>query len=206
MHIKRFADLPIDRQRALLKTEALKEFCVYPTGSEILKNIDVTQWTFSKALALAEPQLAYRAFNMGALERYTSDPRYTVSFKDYMGSMSIRDESFSDQGFPDRDKVSLQTFGLGISHKRIPHVVVYLRYLANLSPEHQQYWNSYLVSDDVRMCRQYYQSSLLGESHEDPDGKGCQAARAHDPRRGRWLHRARVCSKGRRNASLRALS
>lgn len=118
---------------------------------------------FSKALALAEPQLAYRAFDMGALERYTSDPRYTVRFADYMGSMSIRDESFSDQDFPDRDKVSLQTFGVGISHKRIPHVVVYLRYLACLSSEHQQYWNSYLVSDDVRMCRQYYQSSILGE-------------------------------------------
>lgn len=166
MHIKRFTDLPIDRQRALLKTEALKEICVYPTGSEIVKNFDVTQWNnrpFSKVLALAEPQLAYRAFEMGALERYTSDPRYAVHFADYMGSMSIRDESFSDQGFPDRDKVSLQTFGLGISHKRIPHVVVYLRYLADLSPEHQQYWNSYLVSDDVRMCKQYYQSSILGE-------------------------------------------
>jgi hypothetical protein len=166
MHIKRFADLPIDRQRALLKTEALQEFCVYPTGSEIVKNIDVTQWNnrpFSKALALVEPQLDYRAFDMGALERYTNDPRYALKFEDYMGSMSIRDESFGDQGFPDRDKVSLQTFGLGISHKSIPHVVVYLRYLADLSPEHQQYWNSYMVSDDVRMCKQYYESSLLGK-------------------------------------------
>ncbi len=163
MHIKRLPDLPIDKQLALLKTEPLEEFCVYPTGSEIVKNIDVTQWNdrpFSKALALAEPQLAYRAFEMGALERYISDPRYAVHFADYMGRMYIRDESFCDQGFPDRDKVSLQTFGIGISHKRIPHVIVYLRYLACLSSEHQQYWNSYLVSDDVRMCRQYYQWSI----------------------------------------------
>jgi hypothetical protein len=166
MHIKRFPDLPIDRQRALLKTEDPKEFCVYPTCSETAKSIDITQWNdrpFSKALALAEPQLTYRAFDMGALERYTSDPRYSVHFADYMGSMSIKDEPFSDQGFPDRDKVSLQTFGLGFSDNRIPRVVVYLRYLANLSPEHQQYWNSYLVNGDVRMCRQYYQSSVLGE-------------------------------------------
>jgi hypothetical protein len=166
MHIKRFPDLSIDRQYALLKTEDLQEFCVYPTGSEISKNIDVTQWNdrpFSKALALAEPQLTYRAFDMGALERYTSDPRYSVHFADYMGTMSIRDESFEDEQFPDRDKVSLQTFGLGFSDQRIPHVIVFLRYVAALSTEHQQYWNSYLVSGDVRMCKQYYQSSILGE-------------------------------------------
>lgn len=153
MHIKRLPDLPIDRQRALVKAEALKEFCVYPTASEIAKNIDITQWNdrpFSKELALAKPQLAYRAFDMAALERYTRDPRYVVHFQDYMGSMSIRNESFSDQGFPDRDKVSLQTFGIGIDNKRIPHVVVYLRYLARLSSEHQQYWSSYLASGDVR--------------------------------------------------------
>jgi hypothetical protein len=166
MHIKRFPDLPVDRQRALLKTEDPNEVCVYPTSSEITKNIDITQWNdrpFSKALALAEPQLTCRAFDMGALERYTSDPRYTVHFADYMGSMSVTNEPFSDPGFPDRDKVSLQTFGLGFGDRRIPHVVVYLRYLANLSPEHQQYWNSYLVSGDVRMCKQYYQSTVLGE-------------------------------------------
>jgi hypothetical protein len=166
MHIKRLPDLPIDRQCALLKTEALTEFCVYPTASEIVKNVDIMLWNdrpFSKALLLAEPQLAYRSFDMVALERYTSDPRYTVRFDDYMGSMSIRDESFSDQAFPDRHKVSLQTFGIGINIAEIPRVIVYIRYLDSLSPEHQQYWNSYLVDDDVRMCKQYYQSGILGE-------------------------------------------
>ncbi len=166
MHIKRLPDLPMDRQCALLKTEALTEFCVYPTASEIVNYVDITRWNdrpFSKALVLAEPQLAYRSFDMVALERYTSDPRYTVHFDDYMGSMSIRNESFSDQAFPDRDKVSLQTFGIGKNATQIPHVIVYIRYLDKLSPEHQQYWNSYLVDDDVRMFIQYYQSGILGE-------------------------------------------
>jgi hypothetical protein len=35
--------LPTDRQYALLKTEDLKAFCVYPTGAEITKNIDITK-------------------------------------------------------------------------------------------------------------------------------------------------------------------
>jgi hypothetical protein len=154
------------KQRALLERENLSAFCVYPTGPEMAKNIDVTEWNnrpFSKALALAEPQLDFPAFDMGVLERYTSDPRYTVHFADYMGRMSIKDESFSNQNFPDRDKVSIQTFGLGFNDEQIPHVIVFLRYLATLSPEHQQYWNSYFVNSNVRGCQQYYQSSILNE-------------------------------------------
>lgn len=166
MHIKRFPDIPVERQQELLRTEEVTDFCVYPTGSEIAANYDVTQWNdrpFSKCLVLAEPQLAYRAFDMGVLERYTSDPRYTVHFADYMGRMSVNNEPYSDEAFPDRDKVAIQSFGLGFNEQRIPHAVVYLRYLSNLSPEHQQYWNSYKSSADVRMCRQYFESSILGE-------------------------------------------
>ena len=166
MHIKRFPDMPIGEQLSGLMTEQLNEFCVYPTASEVARNCDVSQWNdrpFSKALALAEPQLAFRAFDTGALERYTRDPRYTVHFADYMGRMSIGDESFSNERFPERDKVSLQTFGLGFTDDQVPHVVVYLRYLAGLSPDHQKYWSSYLVDDEVRPCRQYLQSSILGE-------------------------------------------
>jgi hypothetical protein len=170
IHIKRFHDLPIERQRELLKMEAFNEFCVYPTASEISKKIDVTQWNdrpFSKALVLAEPQLDYRAFEMGALERYVADPRYIVRFFDYMGSMSVSDKSFSDSQHLERDKVSLQTFGLGFDDQRNPYAVVYLRYLADLSVEHQQYWNSYLTHEKVRMCEQYYQSSILGKFWEN---------------------------------------
>lgn len=170
MHIKRFAALPIDKQLALLKTEGLSDVCVYPTASTITARTDIARWNdrpFSKALALAEPQLAYRAFDMGTLERYTADPRYSVHFADYMGRMSVTDAFFADAHHPERDKVSLQTFGLGFDDDRIPHVVVFLRYLAGLSPEHQQYWNSYLGKADVRMCKQYYQSSILGEFWEN---------------------------------------
>jgi hypothetical protein len=111
---------------------------------------------------LSEPQLGFRAFDMAVLERYMGDPRYQINFSDHMGTMSITDEYFSSPGFPGRDKVSLQTFGLGLCDARIPYIVVFLRYLANLSSEHQQYWNSYLSSSDVRLCRQYYEASIEG--------------------------------------------
>ncbi|WP_067223126.1 hypothetical protein [Stappia indica] len=166
MHIKRYPDLPTGKQLALLDSDSLDQVAIYPVADEIEKRVDVSNWNdrpFTRALVLGEAQLAFRAFDMAALERYRNDPRYLVQFNDYMGRMSIRDDAFSDERFPERDKVSLQTFGLGFRDELVPHLVVYLRYLSRLSPEHQQYWKSYEVPDGVRMCEQYYQSSILGE-------------------------------------------
>lgn len=169
-HIKRLPDLPLDRRLELLQQEDLQTCCLYPCAPIIREHANMAQWNdrpFSSALALAEPQLAFRAFDMAVLERYTGDPRYKVHFSDYMGRMSITDEYFSSPGFLGRDKVSLQTFGLGLDSSKIPHVVVFLRYLADLSPEHQQYWNSYLSESDTGLCRQYFQASIEGDFWEN---------------------------------------
>jgi len=77
--------------------------------------------------------------------------------------MSIADDFYMDAQHPERDKVSLQTFGLGFDEEGNPYAVVYLRYLARLSAEHQQYWNSYLASGDVRISEPYFRSSIEGE-------------------------------------------
>lgn len=169
-HIKRMPDSPPDQQITLLHQEGLDATCLYPSADLVRSHADMNQWSnrpFSAQLALAEPQLGFRAFDMAVLERYTNDPRYKVHFSDYMGRMFITDEYFASDGFPGRDKVSLQTFGLGLDSARVPYVVVFLRYLADLSPEHQQYWNSYLSEGDVRLCHQYYQASILGDFWEN---------------------------------------
>jgi hypothetical protein len=166
MHIKRFPDLTIQKQLELLQSEKLNSFCLYPTATEIRHRVDLSAWhdrPFSKALLLAEPQLAFRAFEMGALERYVADPRYSIHFADYMGEMSISDEYYRDEQHPERDKIGLQTFGLGFDADRVPYTIVYLRYLAGLSAEHQQYWNSFLAVGDVRMSKPYFQSSIEGQ-------------------------------------------
>jgi hypothetical protein len=77
--------------------------------------------------------------------------------------MSVTNKFLGDAQHPERDKVSLQSFGLGFDDRRNPHIVVYLRYLAGLSAEHQQYWNSYLGPDGVRMSEPYYRSSIEGQ-------------------------------------------
>ena len=159
MHIKRFPEISVEEQLKLLIDEPLDAFCLYPTASVVGPRVDLSAWQdrpFSKSLLLGEAQLTFRAFDMGALERYVADPRYDVRFEDYMGGMSVTNEFFGDAQHPERDKVSLQSFGLGFDDQRNPYVIVYLRYLAGLSAEHQQYWNSYLGPDGVRMSEPYY--------------------------------------------------
>ncbi len=166
MYIKRFPDLPIEEQVMHLADEPLDAFCLYPTALAVRSRVDLSAWQdrpFSKLLLLSEPQLSFRAFEMGALERYVADPRYIVQFEDYMGMMSVANDFFADAEHPERDKVSLQTFGLGFDENKNPYAVVYLRYLAGLSAEHQQYWNSYLASGDVHLSEPYYRSSIEGQ-------------------------------------------
>jgi hypothetical protein len=166
MHIKRLPDLPISKQIEFLSIEELSECCLYPNKVEVQRRVEIGTWQerpFSKALLLTEPQLAFRAFDMGALERYVADPRYSLKFNDYMGWMSISDDSFRNEEHLERDKVSLQSFGLGFDSKRNPYTIIYLRYLANLSAEHQQYWLSYQASGDIRMSEPYYRSSIEGK-------------------------------------------
>ncbi|WP_162791969.1 hypothetical protein [Pseudosulfitobacter sp. DSM 107133] len=165
IHIKRFPDIPVGKQLECVLNEELSSFCVYPSSAEVAKNCDLSKWSsrpFSKALLLVEPQLSFRSFEMAALERYINDPRYQVHFADYMGTMSIGDEAYREEGFLDRDKVSLQTFGLGIGKNSLPYLIVFLRYLANLSPGHQQFWHSYLGGEDVKMLPPYYDASFSG--------------------------------------------
>ncbi len=166
MHIKRFPDHSVEEQLKLLIDEPLEAFCLYPTASVVEPRVDLSAWQdrpFSKALLLAEAQLSFRAFDMSALERYVGDPRYDVHFEDYMGRMSVTNEFFGDAQHPERDKVSLQSFGLGFDDQRNPYVIVYLRYLAGLSAEHQQYWNSYLGGGGARMSEPYFRSSVEGQ-------------------------------------------
>jgi hypothetical protein len=182
MHIKRLPDASTKTQLELLDVEPLERFCLYPTASAVKEHSDLTAWydrPFSKALLLAEPQLAFRAFELGSLERYVADPRYSVRFNDYAGWMSISDDFFGDVMYPERDKVSLQSFGIGFDSQHNPYVVVFLRYLAGLSAEHQQYWNSYLAHGDIRLSEPYFRSSIEGQFWENHSVRHAIIAEMH---------------------------
>lgn len=164
-HIKRMPERDRATQLALLQDEPLDTFCLYPSRSSLTEAVGdmYRDEPFSRALALGAAQLDFTAFDLAALGRYRSDPRYNVTFQDYVGDMSVTNQAYEDEAFPGRDKISVQSFGLGFDEEAMPYVVVFNRYLANLTPEHQQYWNSFKVDQPVKMCSPYFQSSIVGD-------------------------------------------
>jgi hypothetical protein len=165
-HIKRMPELKPAAQLELLATEHLETICLYPTRSVLAELVDreaLRDEPFSRAMLLGAAQLNYEAFDLAVLGRYRADPRYSVNFEDYVGSMSVTGAAYEDDAFPDRDKISVQSFGLGFDDDGLPYVVAFYRYLANLTPEHQQLWNSYRVEQHVQICEPYYRSAIIGD-------------------------------------------
>lgn len=168
-HIKRFWASSPEKQIQKLRETVAMDACLYPTANHLSTQVDESEMRerpFSRMLLLGEPQLEFMTFELQALNRYSHDPRYLLNFEDYAGNIGISNEHYESDRTRERDRVGLQTFGLAIDKDQIPHIVVFLRYLHDLSPEHQQYWNSYRT-DRVPMCEQYFQSSVLGDFWEN---------------------------------------
>jgi hypothetical protein len=102
-------------------------------------------------------------FELDVLDRYYRDPRYRFEFRDFCGSIGLTTESYDSGQVAERDKVFLQTFGIGYTERRDRVVLVYLRYLASLSPEHQQIWNAHVVQSACSMNSDYARVTIYGE-------------------------------------------
>ena len=166
-HIKSFRDLTSQEQIKKLKQEGIGYDCIYPSKTVIEKATDVGRYNdrpFTKRLLLGEGQLQSVFFELDVLEKYLSDPRYNFNFYDHWGKISIAADFYESDNVDEKDKILLQTFGLGYGDNDKRVVVVFLRYLNNLSAEHQQSWNTYVVHRKCKMVDHYYKSSILAES------------------------------------------
>jgi hypothetical protein len=102
-------------------------------------------------------------FELAVLEPYFRDPRYIFRYHDMGGSIAINDDAYGSHDVPERSKVLLESFGIAYDKHRHRVVVAYLRYLSDLSPEHQQIWNAQLTESHCEMNSDYERSSLFGE-------------------------------------------
>ena len=167
-YIKRMDAPRVDVQLDWLRSEPLAEGCAYPSPSAAASRVDPEQFAgrpYALRLARAEAQLHAVYFEPLVLERYRGDPRYIFQFDDYSGMLSIGDESYRSEDFPERDKVLLQTFGLGWRPDLSPVIAVFLTYLAGLTREHQAYWQSFEIPESVgcKLDPDYYTNAILGE-------------------------------------------
>ena len=169
-HIKRLPDLPKEKQLEWLNEETPNSICIYPSRKILTETVDDLKFAdrpFTRSMLLGESQLEFVTFQLSALDRYRNDPRYVVKFHDYMGDMYISDKYYEDPEFLERDKVSINSFGLGFDENRVPYLVVFYRYLSTLNAEHQRYWDSFRAEKSVPMCKQYFDSSVAGEWWEN---------------------------------------
>ena len=166
-HIKAFSGIPRDDQlRFLAELKDSDHFCLYPTRTVLDKRPEPQKFDgapYSKELALGAGQLDFRAFDLSVLEYYRNDPRYSYRTDWISGSISIRDEYFESDAMPEHDQVLLQTFGFAYDEDLNRAVAVFVRYLHDLSPEHQRVWAAKELGHGYKLHPDYYRNSILGD-------------------------------------------
>lgn len=164
-YIKRFTKPLCENQLDVLEKYS-GIICVYPSPEYLEKKVDPTKFVdlpFKRELLLGEGQLESRFFDLSVLDYYFNDPRYFILNFDYHGSICIKDEFYFDDDTQERDKISLETFGLGFNEDGEKVVSAFLAYLARLSPEHQQRWNTHRLTEKCYVDPDYFRNKILGE-------------------------------------------
>lgn len=165
-HIRAFSKIPKDKiLEGFDASEYPGHICLYPhekmlANSEKLS--DYSQSPYELELAKGAGQLDYRTFDLSVLEYYRNDPRYSYETDFIHGQISITDEYFGSGSVPEHDQILLQTFGFAYDDDLNRYVAVFLRYLGNLSSEHQKVWVAKEVKGDINLHPDYYASSILG--------------------------------------------
>ena len=149
-----------DSLEALKRDNASSDVCLYPTplgmkGVRLPKRFAGRPYEIDIAKGQGVLELAY--FTPDVLEFYRNDPRYHCRINDFSVDMSVTDSVYGDHGEPEKDKVSLAHIGFAYDLSRYVRdddmslisrrVAVFSGDLASLSPEHQQRWRTFSVTN-----------------------------------------------------------
>ncbi|TDP01679.1 hypothetical protein [Flavobacterium sp. 245] len=140
--------------------------CLYPSKKYLLENRDLEEFNNSKytqQLSLGEPHLKPIFFEIEVLDRYFNDPRFDFNFEDYSGKISCKYDENNNPIVREEDQIFLNTFGLGADENGNRLAVVYLRYLKDLTSEHQVFWKSREKNGNCKMLEEYYQNTIEGD-------------------------------------------
>ena len=165
-HILAFSDQNKDIQLQKLNDEDLVFCCLYPSKFH-LKGIPLndiySQRPYSAELALGYGQLEFKAFDLSVLEFYRNDPRYNYENNDISGWISVHNEFYESEIMKKSDHALIESFGFCYSENFDRGVAVFLRYLHNLTPEHQQIWRAKEIQGSYKLHPDYYRNAILGE-------------------------------------------
>lgn len=152
---------PLETQLEKANADEPGYMCLYPTKSILKKTVNPSDYNsepYKLRLALGEPQLSYVSFDLSVLEFYRNDPRYRYENDDIQGHIYYDDEQLSES-----DKAFLVTYGFAYDEYFDRAVAVFLRYLADLTPEHQQIWKAKELPDNFKLHPDYYRNTIIGD-------------------------------------------
>jgi hypothetical protein len=163
-HIKAFSYDTAEKQIEFLEElEFSEHFCLYPSKERLAKAKQINDYSgepYTQQLALGGGQLDFRVFDISVLEYYRNDPRYYYQTDFINGQISVTDEYFESELMAEHDQVLLQSFGFAHDEDLNRAVAVFLRYLSDLSPEHQKIWKSKELSGDYQLHPDYLRNSM----------------------------------------------
>ena len=152
---------PLESQLEKASANEPGYMCLYPKKSILEKIVNPDDYKtepYKLRLALGEPQLSYVSFDLSVLEFYRNDPRYRYENDDIQGHIY-----YDEEQMPERDKAFLETYGFAYDKELNRAVAVFLRYLADLTPEHQQIWKAKELSDNYKLHPDYYRNTIIGD-------------------------------------------
>jgi len=165
-HIRAFSKIPKDKVlEGFDKTEYPSHICLYPHEKRLASSEKLAEYSeapYKMELAKGAGQLDFRTFELSVLEDYRNDPRYSYSTDSIQGQICITDEYFESDSVPEHNQIHLETFGFAYDDDQNRYVAVFLRYLGNLSPEHQKVWAAKEVQGDIKLHPDYHASMILG--------------------------------------------
>lgn len=166
-HIKAFSWVSKEQQIEFLDSIGLtKNCCIYPSQATLADEPRVANYLdrpYTHEIAKGAGQLDYRSFDLSVLEFYRNDPRYYYQTDDINGSICIEDAFFESETVPKKDQVLLKTFGFAYDDDLNRFAASFVRYLADLSSEHQQIWKAKEVEGQHKLHPDYYRNNIIGD-------------------------------------------
>ena len=152
-------------QLQLLDSPHTNSICVY-VAPKLLKDFVpdnlYSDQPYKRMLALGEPQFGFRSFDLIVLEHYRNDPRYLYENRDICGRICAIDSESEQPALSESNRVVLKTYGFAYDEAMNRAVAVFLRYLARLSPSHQQIWHARQLGNEYRLHPAYYDVVVVG--------------------------------------------
>jgi hypothetical protein len=165
----------VDSLEALTRDDVSSDVCLYPTpqgmkGVRLPKRFAGRPYEIDIAKGQGVLELVY--FTPDVLEFYRNDPRYHCRIDDFSVLMSVTDSVYGDEGEPEKDKVSLAHIGFAYDLSKydrsdptspiVRRVAVFSGDLASLSPEHQQRWRTFSVTDSGLKAHPEWWANQMG--------------------------------------------